>query len=286
MRTTLYILIFLVLTGLSSCKKYLDINENPSNPQLVKAELLLAPIIYQMANGYANDQRQMNKFNQTILGASTDESSRIWERHGFPQQSDVGGVMWRMVYFDHGLNLQLMINDAIANQKYEYAAIGYAVKAWGYQMLTDYHGPIILDEALRTQQLSFRYNDQPEVYAKVRVWCDSALYYLDQKSPVDYSANLNSKKGDNLFRGNMDRWRKFVYGLKALQYIHLVNKPDFKEKYADSIAYFVDRSFDSPSDDAGVKFDGDKSETANVVSSKFGLYTTSYYNRAGKPIVR
>ncbi len=48
----------------------------------------------------------------------------------------------------------------------------------------------------------------------------------------------------------------------------------------------MDRSFDSPSDDAGVKFDGDKSETANVVSSKFGLYTTSYYNRAGKPIVR
>ncbi|QIH31610.1 SusD/RagB family nutrient-binding outer membrane lipoprotein [Sphingobacterium sp. DR205] len=286
MKATIYTLIFTVLIGLSSCKKYLDINENPSNPQLVKAELLLAPIIYQMANGYANDQRQMNKFNQTILGASTVEASLIWERHGFPQQSDVGGVMWRMVYFDHGLNLQLMINDAITNKKYEYAAIGYAVKAWGYQMLTDYHGPIILDEALRTQQLSFKYNDQPDVYAKVRVWCDSALYYLDQKSPVDYSANLNSKKGDNLFRGNMDRWRKFVYGIRALQYIHLVNKPDFKEKYADSIAYFVDRSFDSPSDDAGVKFDGDKSETANVVSSKFGLYTTSYYNRAGKPIVR
>ena len=66
----------------------------------------------------------------------------------------------------------------------------------------------------------------------------------------------------------------------------VVNKPDFKEKYADSIAYFVDRSFKSPSDDAGIKFDGDNSETANVVSSKFGLYTTSYYNRAGKPIVR
>jgi|GEM_PF-4064088 len=60
MKTKLYILIFSVLAGLSSCKKYLDINENPSNPQLVKAELLLAPIIYQMANGYANDQRQMN----------------------------------------------------------------------------------------------------------------------------------------------------------------------------------------------------------------------------------
>ncbi|ULT28950.1 hypothetical protein KUH03_21455 [Sphingobacterium sp. E70] len=47
--------------------------------------------------------------------------------------------------------------------------------------MTDYHGPVILDEAFRSNQLSFKYNDQPEVYAKVRQWCDSALLYLDKK---------------------------------------------------------------------------------------------------------
>lgn len=276
--------IFLLTTLFVGCRKFLDINENPSLPQEVKAELLLAPIIFQMANGVAQDLTVVNKFTQSIVGGSADDVSRVWERHGFRVQSDVGGVMWRMVYFNHGRNLALMISDAIKNEKYEYAAIGYAVKAWGYQMLTDYHGPVILDEALR-DQLSFAYQDQKEVYAKVRTWCDSALYFLDQKSPLDYSRSLNSEKGDNLFRGNMERWRKFIYALRATQYIHLVNKPDFVSTYADSVIYYTDLSFSSNADDANVKFLGDKKETANVLGPMQGIYTSSYYSRAGLPIV-
>lgn len=278
---TALLLLTLIMTG---CKKFMDINDNPSYPQNAKAEILLAPIIFHMANGYAQDQTIMNKFNQSIMGASADDASKVWERHGFRLQSDVGGVMWRMVYFNHGRNLANMIRDAVENEKYEYAAIGYAVKAWGYQMLTDYHGPVIMKEALR-DQLSFKYDDQKDVYAQVRVWCDSALYYMDQKSPLDYSANLSSEKGDNLFRGDMEKWRKFVYGIRALQYIHLVNKPDFKSKYADSVLYYVNQSLASNDDDAAVKFLGDKAETSSVVGPLYGVYTSTYYSRAGQPIV-
>lgn len=272
--------------GFSGCKKYLDINDNPSFPQLVKAELLVAPIIFQMANGYGQDQAVVNKLTQAVFGAVDLVSSRVWERHGYPERSDVGGVMWRMVYFNHGHNLQLMLDDAIINKKYEYAGIGYAVKAWGYQMLTDHHGPIILDEALRPQQLKFKYNDQDQVYAKVREWCDSALYYLSLESPIDYSSNLKSEKGDNLYRGDMDKWKKFVYGIKATQFNHLVNKSQYKDQYADSVIKYVDLSFTSPSDDAAVKFKGDDKENSNILGPKYGLHTSLAYSRAGKPIVR
>lgn len=284
MKNKIILILSVVSLSFASCRKYLDVNENPSLPQEVKAELLLAPIIFQMANGVSQDLRQVNKFNQAIVGAHGDLSSKIWEKHGYVAQSDVGGVMWRMVYFNFGRNIDFMIRDAIDNQKYEYAAIGYAVKAWGYQMLTDYHGPIILDEAMQ-DKLFFKYQDQKEVYAKVRLWCDSSLYYLDQKSPLDYSAHLKSEKGDNLFSGNMERWRKFVYGLRAIQYVHFVNKPDFVSKYADSIAYYVDLSFSSNSDDANVKFKGDKKETSSVAGPQQNNFVHAYYSRAGLPIV-
>lgn len=282
----LWISAFCIASLFSSCKKYLDINTNPSYPQDVKAELLIAPIIYQMANGYMQDSRMMNKFTQNILGASTDLSSFIWERHGYPVESDVGGVMWRMVYYDHGHNLRLMIEDGIKNEKYEYAAIGYAIKAWGYQMLTDYHGPIILNDALKQDLLKFTYQEQDEVYAKVREWCDSSLFYLAKESPLNYSANLNSIKGDNLYRGNKERWKKFIYGLKAMQYGRLVNKAAYKTNYADSIIKYVDLSFASTADDAGVKFAGANSSNSNVISAEFGFYTSVYYNRAGLPVLR
>ncbi|QBQ39732.1 SusD/RagB family nutrient-binding outer membrane lipoprotein [Sphingobacterium psychroaquaticum] len=284
MKRNILLALLALSTMLVGCRKFLDINENPSLPQNVKAELLLAPIIFQMGNGVAQDLPMVNKFNQTVFGSSADDASRVWERHGYRSQSDVGGVMWRMVYFNHGRNLALMVKDAIENEKYEYAAIGYAVKAWGYQMLTDYHGPVILDEALR-DQLSFTYQDQKEVYAKVRLWCDSALFFLDQKSPLDYSGSLSSEKGDNLFRGNMERWRKFIYAIKATQYIHLINKPDFASKYADSVVYFVDKSFSSNADDANIKFAGDKKETSSVAGPMQANFTSTYYSRAGQPIV-
>lgn len=286
MKRNLIIIALLSLATLGGCKKYLDINENPSFPQITKAELLLAPLIFQMANGYSQDQTIMNKFTQAILGSSADDASKIWERHGYRRESDVGGVMWRMVYFNHGHNLQLLLDDAVANKKYEIAGIGYAIKAWGYQMLTDYHGPIILDEALRANQLRFKYNEQDEVYARVQQWCDSALYFMNLESPISYITALNSEKTDNLYRGNMARWKKFVYGLKATQYNHLVNKAAYKTSFADSVIKYVDLSFESSNDDAAVKFKGDDGTNSNVVGSNYAVYTSSYYRTPGKPIVR
>ena len=54
-----------VTTG---CKKYLDINSNPSIPQEVRAELLLPPIIYQMSNGTTQDNRIIWKISQNMGG--------------------------------------------------------------------------------------------------------------------------------------------------------------------------------------------------------------------------
>lgn len=273
-----------LLTTLSvSCKKFLDINYSPSFPQEVSAELYLSPIIYQIANCYGQDQRIINKFTQAMLGASTDRASYIWEQHSYPGgTSDVGGVMWRMVYFNHGMNLENLLKDAIANKKYEFAAIGYAIKAFDYQVLTDYHGPIILDGAYE-DRLQFEYRDQPDVYKRVQAWCDTALYYLSLKSPGDYSAALT--KYDYMYNGNMERWRKFVYGIKAMNYARYINKPDFLTNYADSVIKYSTLSFASESDNAVVKFAGSSAETSNVYGADQALLNSSYYNRAGQPIL-
>src|SRR5690606_7003805 len=132
-----YCWLFVLVITMGGCKKMLDINTNPVNPQVPKAEILLPPIIWQMANGTSQDNRILFKINQNMFGASGDYASLVWERHGFPEASDVGGVIWRMTYVDLGLNLEDMVNDAIENEKYIYAGIGYAIKAWAYQMATD-----------------------------------------------------------------------------------------------------------------------------------------------------
>jgi hypothetical protein len=278
----LILLMVAVIVTMGSCKKYLDINSNPVNPQEPNAEYMLAPLIFQMANGTSQDYGQLFRIVQYWGGTS---ANNLWERHSYDQASDAGGVIWRMTYINHGLNLEDVINDGIKNQKYEFAGIGYAIKAWSYQMATDLHGPIILDKAFDPSLLAFPYQDQPDVYAKVREWTQLSLKYLDMKSPVDYSGLLKSASGDNIYGGDLNKWKKFNYALLALQYSHLVNKPEFLTSYADSVVKYVDLSFANTSEDATIFFTASNSDDGNPFGPSYGVITASTNGRISQSIV-
>jgi len=290
MKKLFILIIAIVSMGSIGCKKYLDVNTNPSVPQVVKAELLLPPIIYQMTNGTAQDNRIIWKMTQNMVGTSTADGSLLYEKHGYVAASDVGGVIWRMTYVDLGLNLENMINDAVANQKYEYAGIGYAIKAWAYQMCTDLHGPIILDAAFDKNLLRFPYQDQPDVYAKVREWGNLSIKYLNMTSPVNYATTLAGVSGDYMYKGDKAKWKKFVYALFAQQYSHLRNKADFTTKYADSVIKYSDLSFIDESESATIGFTATSSNDSNPLGPAFGYLvpagaTSIYYGRPTSAIV-
>lgn len=279
------LLIFISITG---CKKYLDINTNPAVPQNATAELLLPPIIYQMTNGTSQDYRVIWKMTQDMVSVNADNASQIWEKHGYPLSSDVGGVIWRMTYVDLGLNLENLIADAVKNEKYEYAGIGYAIKAWAYQMTTDMHGPIILDEAFDKNLLKYPYHDQPKVYERVREWGNLAIKYLNMTGPVSYASNLSGPSGDYMYKGDRAKWKKFVYALFALQYSHLKNKPEFKTQYADSVVKYTDLSFANESESATVGFSAASASDSNPLGPFYGylMASTSYYGRPSTTIVQ
>jgi hypothetical protein len=279
--TLMAVMLFIIAPG---CKKYLDINSNPVTPQIVKAELLLPPMEFQMHDDIWQDQsRTISKVTQNFAGVSTVDAALLWERHGYTYNSDAGGVAWRMAYFDMGLNLENMINDAVANQKNEYAGIGYAIKAWTYQITTDQYGPIILDDAFKNNTLTFKFQDQDEVYPKVREWCFQALKYMNTPSPISYTATLQGASGDGIYKGDMTKWKKFVYAVLATQYGHLVNKTDFKTKYADSVIKYVDLSFANETEDPTVFFqaagtaDVNLAGPTNAGSSTSGVLNVSTY---------
>ncbi len=266
-------LIVLLFTA-SGCKKWLDVNTDPATPQNIDPEFYLAPIIARMAvstgTDYVNSQF---KYTQN-MGAQTAQD--FFERHNWTTSDNGGGVLWRFTYVDAGLNIEDVINKSEAKGNNTLAGVGYAIKAWGYQMLTDSHGPIILDEALK-DQLTFKYQDQPEVYLKVREWCYKALQKLNTPDVLVDAGRLRAN--DFLFGQTISgtnvveyraRWRKFVYAILATQYSHLVNKPQFKAQYADSVVKFVDLSFGgtlfNASEDACINFESIAAANTNPMS--------------------
>jgi hypothetical protein len=239
-----------LLTGATGCRKYLDVNKDPNNPDVVEAALLLPPILQNFAHGVQIDNRYIGRYVQNWQYGSS--SSDQWDQHGYVKNTDRGAAMFRSVYWRGGYNLINLIKDAVANEKWDYAGVGYALKAYGFQTLTDEHGEIIVSEAYTPGQTAFRYDKQEDVYYAVRRYCDTALMYLSKTDGKVSPQSLG--RGDQLYKGDRNKWIKFVYGILARNYNHLSKKSGLYK--ADSVIYFVDRSFTSNADDAMTPSEG------------------------------
>ena len=232
----------------TSCKKYLDeAFPNPNKPVVVDPDLVMPAVISNVARGIFFDARFLGNYISYWHRTSTGIT---WERMGYDPGSDNGAEKWRTHYWNLGINVINMMNDGRASNRPEYAGAGWALFAFSWLQLADYHGDVILDEAFRSEQLTFKYNTQDQVYDYVKQICDSAIFYFNQvTTPSDGFAS----KGDKYFYGgNIDRWKKFVYGVKALLYHRYINKATYS---ADSVIKYANLSFASAADDAVIKFD-------------------------------
>lgn len=247
--------LLLVTISSISCKKYLDINNNPNGPEKVDPAIYLASIEQNFAIGIQFDSRGLGPYVQNW---SHTTGTNAWNIHGYTSGSDFAAELWRNVYWKGGLNLSDLINQARDEKKWDVLGVGLALRAWGWQMLTDYHGEIILRDAFNENQNQFPYTDQQTVYAVVDSLCREAIAQLEKTTDAIGSPNFT--RFDVLYKGDRTKWKKFVYGLMAINAHHLSNKSSYK---ADSVISFVDKSFSSNSDDAIIPFLGSSSSDAN-----------------------
>lgn len=272
-----YIFFILSLFLVSSCRDYLDVNQNPSVPTKVGAHLLLPSIIQNMARGIQFDSRGLSRYTQNWTATSTTGVFDLWERHGYNVGSDNGGEIWRQHYWAIGKNIDLMIEDAQANNRNIYIGIAHAIRAWSWLTLTNYHGEVILKQAFNQDLVSFDFDKQEDVYEQVRMHCDSAIYYLGLPSATD----PNLATADQIYRGDASKWRKFAYGVLARSHAQLTNKTSGKWAYKpDSVITFCDRALAVAADDANVLFNGLVADDANfygVMRNNLGAYRPSRF---------
>jgi hypothetical protein len=261
-----------VLLIMPSCEKWLDINQNPNAPDKVEGYLLTAPIFAQMAMAIQYDARMIGRYVQYW---SHNTASTTWETHGYDPGSDNGAQMWRHVYWTEGWNLTMLIDDATANQKYDFLGMGYALRAWGWQELTDIHGPIIYRQAFLGQS-QFDYDNQDTVYRGVRSLCNSAIAALER---TDGSSTLS--RGDLIYGGDRSKWLKFTYGILARNYNSLINKSSGEFTYdPDKVIEYVDKSLASNADNALVPFIATTTTDANFfggMRDNLSVYKQSDY---------
>lgn len=274
-------LFILSLAGfwMASCTKKLDeAYLNPNAPVKVKPSELLPPIHYQMAINlqedflYLGTTAQVYACRYTFANVPAVTRDRTITRHemmGWFPGVDNSGAIWRMNYWNLGPNLNKMIEWAAEEDQWDYVAAGYALQAWSWLTLTDYHGEVILDEAFNTSLLAFKYNTQDKVYDHVRNLCKQALDNFDKAG----TASGDFAAADQWFYGgDFNKWRKFVYGIMARSYSHLSNKSTFKP---DSVIYYCDKAMQLPGEDATYKFVGGTVNNQNNYWGRFRANNTT-----------
>ena len=225
------------LLGLGSCQKKID--EAFANPNALTKqpiETLLPGVIANMfasqsANGSLygthRDGMYLGKWIQHwVTNGTGNRQDQMSDFYG-TSTPDLMGDIWAMHYYGQGQNLERIIEWGTEEEKWDYVGVAKAIRAWGWLTLTDVTEDVILYQEFDPSRLTFNKDSQAEVYQRVKELGYEALNYLSRTDGNVSQANL--LKGDTYFhQGDVNKWKKFVYGVLARVFHRTTNKSEYQ----------------------------------------------------------
>jgi len=270
--------LFAMLIFLNSCSKKIDAAyQNPNAQTVEPIESLLPGVIgnflgnassagsgYGLGGDATIIGRYIQYWNNYAVTSSDNGGTQYDQMGGTVGGSDLLGSVWAMFYYGQGQNLNRIIEWGSQQQKWDYVGVAQAIRAWGWLEMVNQYNSIILKQAFNTSLQQFNYDDPSDVYDTVRATCYRALTNLNRTDGAVSAANLAI--GDAYMnKGDVNKWKKFVYGVLARSYQYLSNKSAYlSNHYADSAIYYANLGPTSNADNITLKFAGQKtSGTSN-----------------------
>ena len=212
MKKVLYIVMaFALLLGVSSCNEWLDVNTNPDKPNNESAPVELRLSWLQHYYGYAwgSASVRTNAACQIVTSySSTDHIGRLatWN----PSQ-DANITPYQQWFVGGANNVPDLIARAQETGATHYEAAGLVVKSMGYMLMTDMFSEIPYTYAIG-DDFSPAHDKGEVVYEGCMADIDRAIE-LFSKPQETGAAPLSI--GDTWHGGDVNKWIKLCYGLKA-----------------------------------------------------------------------
>lgn len=218
-----YLALGCVLTmGITSCDDYLDVNTDPDNPNNETATL-------------ANRLPWIEHFYLYTAGVTnmrTSCTANVY--YSFSSSPNSLGVTWacaagatttpyQTFFVETGANLVDLYNKAEAEGAYHYMAMSNIFHALGFMEMLDLYGEIPYTEALGSSPVP-AYDDGKTIFYGCIDKLDEAIQLLGMTQEAGATP---LKNGDFWNDGDVDKWIKLCYGLKARYLLKLSKKADF-----------------------------------------------------------
>lgn len=206
--------ITLIVIGLTSCKKQLDINTDPNNPTTVANSKLLPTVEIALGNSLSYGNGTKGGFTQ-ILGVYTHQLSTRED----PDQYGARGAdfylqtSWEGIYMDVLNNVEIIINNGTSSGDLKYVGIAKILKAYTYSQLVDVFGDVPYSEAnkLKEKILNPKFDNGSDIYPQLIMLINSGIADLNNTTAPNL---LTPSTDDLIYNGSAEKWIKAANTIK------------------------------------------------------------------------
>lgn len=271
MKKIKYILFALFLISLSACSDYLNINNDPDNPnaEVPSCSLRLKGILANFGGCYEIAGIRGVWFTQNL----TKTAGNAYNDYLIRWDPLIGSADWPnqgwFIYCAN--NIPYLISKAENTGAYHYAGAAKVIKAWGFMTMVDVYGEIPYKESLAGIP-NPKFNDGKYVYYACMNLLDEALTDF-QKEQSATAEQLSA--GDLWNNGDVSVWIKLVHGLKARWMLKLSKKADLFAP--DAILKELDQAIQSNQESTIMRYQNieDSKTSGNVYGTVFGNVTNT-----------
>ncbi len=232
---------------LAGCDRWVDtsLNVNPNNPADVSLDLLLPAVEGSLAWQHGSDPSR-------FASLYTQHHSGVDRQHlGYYADYSLGegdiDNYWQNIYRIMG-NCYTLIKKADAQQSPHYAGVARILMAYSIGLVTDGFGDVPFSEAFQGQANTHpKYDQQQQIYLTIGRLLDTALQNLNAAQSV-----FKPGADDYFYGGDLAKWKKAAYALKARYAIHLT-KRDAANAAAAALS-FLPNAFSDNTDDLVMRF--------------------------------
>ncbi|UKJ07691.1 SusD/RagB family nutrient-binding outer membrane lipoprotein [Solitalea lacus] len=231
-----------VLLSTTSCQDFLDVNKDPSNPEVSQGQpVSVFPAAVASTAGTVGAQYAIVGGIWSQYWTQSAVANQFKDIDSFNLTASSLNPSFDEVYSGALNDYQFVINKSEATGDWFYYLAATVMKAYTLQVMVDLYDKVPYSEAFKgLDNLTPKYDDGDKVYAGLIAELDNAL-------SKDFTAATNSTPGvrDIVFSGSVDKWKAFAKTLKLKMYLRMINaKPaeaqaGIAKLYADGVAFLT-----------------------------------------------
>ncbi len=241
-----------LVLGVSSCRKFLDVNTNPNATPKATVQTLLTGSQLTLTSALGVDL-QIDGSMWAGYWTQSPNSSQYKTIEQYAPGQDAFTYPWDNLYSANE-NFFQMAKQAESENKKQYVAVSLLMRAYTFQLIADGWGDAPFGQALKGAPedggiVNPKYDSQRVIYT-------GCLKYIDSAEKIMHnSGGITPTTDDIVYSGDMTKWEKFGYTLKLKMLLRLAYidpvwaQSGIAALYADSNVSFIGNG-----DDAVVKF--------------------------------